>query len=214
MDTMVRSETARALPPAYRWTLIGFLVLFAATWLRPVYPAEQALHHSLTVAGVAALLIVQRYRPLPYASFLLIMIFLTLHTVAARWIYSFVPYDDWTDALFGFRLNDALGWHRNNFDRLVHLAYGMCLGPVIFWASPKRRWAALVAVEAVLSTSALYELFEWAIAMTLGAGSAEAYNGQQGDMWDAHKDMAVATVGAVAAVAIAAARARRRSPDR
>jgi putative membrane protein len=187
------------LPVAHRWTLGAFLLIVAATWWRPAHPVEQALHHSLTVLGLVALMLVQRRRPLPYASFLLILIFLTSHSIAARWIYSFVPYDDWTQALFGFRLNESLGWERNTFDRLVHLAYGLCFGPVLFrfFRNPMR------AVEVVLSTSALYELFEWAIAMTLAPGAAEAYNGQQGDMWDAHKDMAIATAGAILAVTFA-----------
>lgn len=166
------------------------------------------MHHSLTVLGLAALLLVQRRRPLPYASFLLILIFLVLHSVAARWMYSFVPYDDWTRHLIGARLSDLFGWHRNNFDRLVHLSYGLCFGPVLFHqlraAGRGVRRAALVAVDLVLSTSAVYELFEWVVAMTLAPGAAEAYNGEQGDMWDAHKDMALATGGAVVAVAVAA----------
>ncbi|GAA2648337.1 DUF2238 domain-containing protein [Paractinoplanes durhamensis] len=187
------------------WTLAAFVLLVAITWWRPIYPAEQALHHSLTVVGLVALLLVNRSRPIPYSSFLLILIFLALHSVAARWIYSFVPYDDWTDVLFGFRINEVFGWHRNHFDRLVHLTYGLCFGAVLFRALQGRlgKWAAFAAVDIVLSTSALYELFEWAIAMTLAPGAAEAYNGQQGDMWDAHKDMAIATLGALISVAIA-----------
>ncbi|RSM73642.1 DUF2238 domain-containing protein [Actinoplanes sp. ATCC 53533] len=173
------------------------------------------MHHSLTVLGLAALLLVQRRRPLPYSSFLLIVIFLVLHSVAARWIYSFVPYDDWTRQLFGVRLSDLFGWHRNNFDRLVHLSYGLCFGPVLFHrlrvGGRSIRWAALVAVDLVLSTSAVYELFEWGIAMTLAPGAAEAYNGQQGDMWDAQKDMSLATGGAVLAVTIAALVAYRKT---
>jgi putative membrane protein len=209
------SARVSMFPLAYRWTLGVFLIVLAATWWRPLHPVEQALHHSLTVLGLAALVLVQRRRPLPYASFLLILIFLTLHSVAARWIYSFVPYDDWTDMLFGVRLNELFGWHRNNFDRLVHLAYGLCFGPVLFArfreAGRGIRGAAVAAVEVVLSTSAAYELFEWGIALALAPGAAEAYNGQQGDMWDAQKDMMLATVGAVAAVTIAAVVARRRS---
>ena len=193
-----------SLPVAHRWTLGVFAVIVAATWWRPLHPAEQALHHSLTALGLVALALVQRRRPLPYASFLLILIFLVLHSVAARWIYSFVPYDDWTDALFGFRVNDLFGWQRNNFDRLVHLTYGLCFGPVLFTrlreAGRSLRRSALPAVEMVLSTSAVYELFEWAVAMTLAPAAAEAYNGQQGDLWDAHKDMALATGGAAVAV--------------
>ena len=88
-----------SLPVRHRWTLGLFLLVVLATWWRPLHPAEQALHHSLTVVALVALLLVQRRRPLPYASWLSILIFLTLHSVAARWIYSFVPYDDWTQAL-------------------------------------------------------------------------------------------------------------------
>jgi len=205
-----------SLTPAYRWTLGVFLVVVAATWWRPPHPAEQAMHHSLTVLGLAALILVQRRRPLPYSSFLLIMIFLVLHSVAARWIYSFVPYDEWTQQLFGVRLSDLFGWRRNNFDRLVHLSYGLCFGPVLFHrlraaGGRSLRWAAVVAVDLVLSTSALYELFEWAIAMTLAPGAAEAYNGQQGDIWDAQKDMSLATGGAVLAVTVAALVAYRKT---
>ncbi|MFC4071635.1 DUF2238 domain-containing protein [Actinoplanes subglobosus] len=173
----------------------------AATWWRPPHPAEQAMHHSLTVLGLVTLLLVHRRWRVPYPSMILILIFLALHSVAARWMYSYVPYDDWTQALFGVRLSEFAGWERNNFDRLVHLTYGMCFGPVFFMAL-RGRWAALIAVEVVLSTSALYELFEWGIAMTLAPADAEAYNGQQGDMWDAHKDMALATVGAATGVAV------------
>ena len=126
-----------------------------------------------------------------------------LHTIAARWIYSFVPYDDWTDALFGVRLSEAFSWDRNHFDRLVHFAYGVCLTAIL-----RQKWWR--SLEIVLATSAAYELLEWAIAMTLGAEMAEAYNGQQGDMWDAHADMALAALGAL--ITSLASSARRRSP--
>ncbi|WP_232344822.1 DUF2238 domain-containing protein [Actinoplanes awajinensis] len=203
------------LPLAHRWTLGVFLLVVTATWWHPPHPAEQAMHHSLTVVGLVALLLVQRRQPLPYPSFLLILIFLLVHSVAARWMYSFVPYDDWTEQLFGVRLNEVFGWRRNNFDRLVHLSYGLCFGPVLFarfrGAGRGVRWSAVAAVEVVLSTSALYELLEWAIAMTLSPGTAEAYNGQQGDVWDAQKDMAIATAGALVAVAVASLRLLRRT---
>jgi putative membrane protein len=203
----------------YRVAMAIFLVIVAATWWRPPHPAEQAMHHSLTLVGLVALILVQRARPLPYGSFLLILIFLTLHSIAARWIYSFVPYDEWTSALFGVRLSDVFGWQRNNFDRLVHFSYGICFGAVIFRALREwRGWpslrAGIAAVDIVLSTSALYELFEWGVAMTLAPGEAEAYNGQQGDMWDAQKDMAIATSGAVLGVLVAASVLRlRRGPS-
>lgn len=54
----------------------------------------------------------------------------------------------------------------------------------------------------MLATSALYELFEWGVAVVMAPDAAEVYNGQQGDMWDPHKDMALATLGALVAVVI------------
>ena len=35
--------------------------------------------------------------------------------------------------------------------------------------------------------------------MGMSPEAAESYNGQQGDLWDAHKDMFVATIGAIIA---------------
>jgi putative membrane protein len=171
------------------------------------------------VLAVAAVIWVHRRWPVPLSSFVLILVFLTAHTVAARWIYSYVPYDEWSRALFGRGVNEMLGWHRNNFDRLVHLAYGMCLAPVLMRLFLDRRgwrpgWAALAAVDVVVSTGALYELFEWGVAVTLAPDLAEAYNGQQGDLFDAQKDMFVAAIGALLAVATAGAVARSRRPGK
>ena len=185
---------------------VTFAAIVAATWWHPIYPTEQALHHSLTLVAVVALLWLQRRGDLPVSSLVLLLVFLTLHTVAARWIYSYVPYDDWLRALTGHRLTVEGG--RNDFDRLVHLAYGLCLAPVLLAYFADRRgwrtgWAALAAVDIVVSTGALYELFEWGIAVVLAPDYAEAYNGQQGDIFDPQKDMAIAALGALVGVALA-----------
>ena len=50
----------------------------------------------------------------------------------------------------------------------------------------------------------LFELFEWAAAETFGGELGIAYLGTQGDVWDAHKDMALASLGAFAALSITA----------
>ena len=193
-----------------------FAALFLATWWHPIHPAQQALHHSLTVIGVGVLSWLQRRGTLPVASVGLLLVFFALHTVAARWIYSYVPYDDWLQAAFGFRLSDVFGWRRNHFDRLVHLVYGLVLVPVLMaYFVDRRGWrrslAALAAVDIVISTGALYEIFEWGIAVTQAPDMAEAYNGQQGDMFDGQKDMAIAALGAlISATVVLLRRARRR----
>ena len=47
-----------------------------------------------------------------------------------------------------------------------------------------------------LAVSALYELFEWLMALTTGE-AAEAFLGTQGDVWDTQWDMFLALIGAI-----------------
>jgi putative membrane protein len=188
--------------PPQRWSTIAFLLILALTWVAPKWPMEQALHTSLTLVTLAAL---WRWGPalgLRRRDHALLMVFLALHTIAARWLYSNVPYDHWIVNLTGWSLDAAMGWRRNQFDRLVHLAYGLCLTPAVFsWAygrfTPHARHATVVAIGAIMISGLCYEWFEWLVAVVLSPQDAEAYNGQQGDMWDAHKDMLMATLGAL-----------------
>ncbi len=49
----------------------------------------------------------------------------------------------------------------------------------------------------MLAGSAIYEVFEWLLTLGMAGADADAYNGQQGDIWDAQKDMAMAGAGAI-----------------
>jgi putative membrane protein len=48
-------------------------------------------------------------------------------------------------------------------------------------------------------------LFEWAAVLAVGGDLGVAYLGTQGDIWDAHKDMALASLGAAIAMTVTAA---------
>lgn len=179
------------------------LVVFAASWIQPMWPLEQALHSSLTVIGLAALWWVNRQGWLGNGAFAAICAFIALHCVAARWLYSNVPYDAWLQSLCGWSPNAAFGWQRNHFDRLIHFLYGVCFTPALVQLA-RHAWPALrigpafvLAVMAVMCSSLAYEWLEWAIALALSPDAAEAYNGQQGDPWDAHADMLLATLGSL-----------------
>lgn len=52
-----------------------------------------------------------------------------------------------------------------------------------------------MGVASVLAVGALYEILEWQIAIVFSPAQAEAYNGQQGDVWDPQKDLALAWFG-------------------
>src|ERR1043165_10234984 len=66
-------------------------------------------------------------------------------------------------------------------------------------------WGYFLPLDLTMSTSMLYELIEWAAAEYFGGDLGMAYLGTQGDVWDAHKDMAMASLGALIAMCITAA---------
>ncbi|HET8731157.1 MAG TPA: DUF2238 domain-containing protein [Moraxellaceae bacterium] len=55
-----------------------------------------------------------------------------------------------------------------------------------------------------MATSLVYELIEWAAAEVFGGELGAAYLGTQGDVWDAQKDMFLATLGGTVALVLLA----------
>jgi putative membrane protein len=188
--------------------------VFAIVWLglaiEPRHRADWALENALTVLAVTLLALTRRRLPLSPLSYTLIFLFLTFHVVGAHYTYSEVPYDAWFAALTGESLNRALGWQRNNFDRIAHLFYGLLLTqPVreVFVRATGLRgfWGYFLPMDLTMSSSATYELIEWGAAMVFGGDLGIAYVGAQGDPWDAQKDMSLAALGALLSTATAAA---------
>ncbi len=182
-------------------TLAVVAFLLVLSLIHAPYPEQMYLQHIPTVLALIAWPLLSRRFPLTNPAFLCITAFLVLHTVAARYIYSYVPYDIWSQKLFGFSITERFGFYRNHFDRVVHFSFGaLFVRPVweIFYRYLKvpRRFAYYAAFEFVLAFSMVYELFEWGLSLLLAGQDADAYNGQQGDMWDAQKDMALALLGA------------------
>jgi putative membrane protein len=63
--------------------------------------------------------------------------------------------------------------------------------------SPRGPWRWLMPLFFLMSHSVIYEMIEWLAAVLFGGDLGVAYLGTQGDEWDAQKDMAFATAGAV-----------------
>lgn len=181
------------LPKAQGWMLAAVALGIPLSAWGALYPGNTWLQ-----VGPVAIALPFAWRtlgrfPISNASAACITAFVLLHLFAARWSYSFVPYDAWLPALAS---------ERNHFDRLVHFAFGaLAMAPMVeagvrYWGlSP--RMALLFAVLFVLAVGGLYEIFEWSLTLALAPEDAGAYNGEQGDMFDAQKDMALAGLGAV-----------------
>ena len=142
-------------------------------------------------------------------SYTLIFVFLCLHEVGAHYTYAEVPYDNWFRAWTGRTFNELVGWERNNFDRVVHFCYGLLLAyPIrevfIRVVDVRGFWGYFLPLDLTMSTSMVFELFEWGAASLFGGDLGMAYLGTQGDIWDAHKDMALASAGAGVAMSATA----------
>lgn len=193
--------------------LLVLTALFVAWWaFLAVAPWDRKawLVQNIGVGIVVVALAVSRRRmTFSRVSYTLIFVYLCLLEVGAHYTYSRTPYDEWFVSLTGQTLNSLVGWERNNFDRIVHFAYGFLL------AYPARElflrvvdvrgfWGYFLPLDVVMSTSMIFELIEW-ITTAMFAGGDPNYIGMQGDVWDSHKDMALATLGALIALAVVAA---------
>ncbi len=194
---------------SHRSFVLTLSVAFACWWIGfafgPYDRSAWLLENALSLIAVAVLAATYRRFPLSRISYLLIFLFLGLHTLGAHYTYSKVPYDAWWQSLFGATLNEQLGWERNHFDRFIHFAYGALLVyPVreVFLriAGVRGFWGYFLPLDLTMSTSMLYELIEWAAALLFGGDLGAAYLGTQGDEWDAHQDMALASLGGMISV--------------
>ncbi len=157
------------------------------TWWLEIFPI---------LLVVPLLLATARRFPLTPLLYRLILIHALILMVGGHWSYARVP--------AGFWVQDLLGWQRNPYDRLGHLAQGFI--PAIAARElfrrriplPAGRWLAFLVVATCLAISACYELVEWWAALALGQG-ADEFLGTQGDPWDTQWDMFLALVGAILA---------------
>lgn len=172
------------------------------TCVSPIYPHEQLLQHIGTALLFIPLITDVFKKAMPMSAFAGLACFTILHVIGARYIYSYVPYKELAVSL---RLVDTSFFQdsRNHYDRLVHFSFGVLLFPYLVyvckkWFKLQQLIAVFMAWLMIQTGSMIYELFEWLLTIVMSADAADCYNGQQGDMWDAQKDMALALLGSTA----------------
>ena len=185
-----------------RWLqvmLLLFLSLWGVTWMHTTDVANWILENALVFVFLGYLIFTLKKHQFSDLSYLLIFIYLCLHIYGAMYTYAENP--------FGYWLMETYDLPRNHYDRIVHFSFGFLL------AYPMRelfiihlkfaKWVGwALPIEITLSISALYELVEWAVADVFFKEQGMAYLGTQGDIWDAQKDIFLATLGALLATTI------------
>ncbi|MCE0801112.1 DUF2238 domain-containing protein [Buttiauxella sp. S04-F03] len=160
------------------------------TWLMEVTPV---------IIVVPLLLATHTRYPLTPLLYTLIFFHAIILMVGGLYTYAKVP--------IGFDVQEWFGLSRNPYDKLGHFFQGLV--PALAareilvrggYVRGRKMIAFLVCCVA-LAISAVYELIEWAAAMSLGQG-ADEFLGTQGDVWDTQSDMFCALLGALFTVLI------------
>ena len=188
--------------------LLGLFVIF---WIiMAIEPADRvnwALEHALVIVFIPALILTYKKFRFSNTSYTLMFLFMVLHITGAHYNYAEAPLGFWIQTWFGFT--------RNNFDRVIHFAYGLLMAyPIrdifIHITSSKNSWTYYIPFEVTLAFSAIFEIVEWIIVMMTDPNAGATYIGMQGDIWDAQKDMALAGLGAAIAMGVTYFRNRKK----
>jgi putative membrane protein len=209
---MTTASNAKAVPFRYNrllHVLCGvFLVVFALSAYRPVMAEDWWLENGLVFLFVGALIATYKRAPLSDLSYVLICLYLSLHEWGAHHMYANVPAGEWIKQNFHTL--------RNDYDRVVHFAFGALLGYPHREILMRRLrlssgWASWLTVWLILGYGAMYEEIEAIAAVTLSPDAGDAFLGLQGDPWDTHKDMFMGFLGAAIVMGLTVALVRRRT---
>lgn len=183
-----------------------YAVVWTLTSIAPVNRQDWWLENILVLLTVPLLVGTFRRFRFSNASYGLLAIYFILHAFGAHYTYSEMPLGNW--------LRDGVHLERNHYDRVVHFLFGLLISQPLWEvltrvAGLRPGWGRVGTVHVIMAWSALYEMIEAAVAHLVSPELGAAYNGTQGDIWDAQKDAALAMIGAMAAMTFTALWSRR-----
>lgn len=179
-----------------QWLLIIYAVLFTVLAFnpvdRPTWIAENAT--VWIVVGIIILLYFYKIR-FSNTAYMLMFVFIYLHTIGGHWTFALVPFD---------YITNFFDFERNHFDRVAHFSvgfYAFAIAELLYTKKLITNKFLLFTypVFAIATIAVGYELIEWMYSMDVSPDAALAYLGSQGDIWDAQKDMLADTLGAITA---------------
>ncbi|HCE2339464.1 TPA: DUF2238 domain-containing protein [Vibrio parahaemolyticus] len=192
-------------------TLLGLTIFYAIVFLfSALEPSSRAVWFAEIIPAIGILIAIWttsiRYQ-FSNTAYLLMFIWLCLHTIGAKYTFAEVPFD-W--------FNNLIGSERNNFDRVAHFAIGLYAYPIAEYLIRNKKFnptfSCWFALFAIMSLAAGYEIIEWWYAELAGGDEGIAFLGSQGDIWDAQKDMLCDTTGAILSLFLMSAQRRFAKP--
>ncbi len=175
------------------------LIYWIYGWFNCIDLQDWIIENLLVVICLAILVVSRKWHRLSDLSYLCIFLFIMLHLYGAFYAYT-------QNALGGWLQNRFNLW-RNPYDRIVHFSFGLLMAYPFreilinrFKVSARASW--LLPVEVAFTLGTIFELIEWGVSVVTTKETGETYVATQGDVWDAHKDIALAASGAAVCMLI------------
>ncbi len=177
--------------------LLGVLLCICALtlWDPPAGRTSWWLEVGPGLLEVAILIATFRRLPLSHFVYACVFAHVLVLIYGGYYTYALTPLGNWA--------KEALGWSRNHYDRVGHVALGVfpsfLAREVLLRTSPLRRgkWLFFISVSIVFAVAAFWELCEWWVTLLVAGDVGQAFLGSQGDIWDAQWDMLLALLGSM-----------------
>ena len=188
---------AGRLPFSANGFLITLVISFVALWffmyINCIDVTDWFIENMLVFIFSAWCILSYRRFIFSDLSYFFFFLFLLLHIFGAMYAYTQNPVGEYFQEKYNL-------W-RNPYDRVVHFGFGFLLAYplheyLLNRLNVKGRWQYILPVEITLSLACIFELIEWTVAELTTKETGETYVATQGDVWDAHKDIALAVAGA------------------
>lgn len=191
------------------WLLACLLACYwVYGWYNCIDRKDWIIENLLVVICLSILVLSRKWHRFSDLSYLCIFLFVMLHLYGAFYAY--------TQNAFGSWLQDKFHLWRNPYDRIVHFSFGFFMAYPFrellinkFRVSSRASW--LLPIEIAFSFGTIFELIEWGVSLVTTKETGETYVATQGDVWDAHKDIALAAAGAAVTMLITYCVHRRKS---
>src|SRR5262245_56902209 len=140
---MTTATTAKQVPFRHNRFLHICCLVFCAIWIssaiHPVMPEDWWVENALVFVFVGLLIATYRRLAFSQLSYLLVLIYLSMHEWGAHYRYAIDPIGEWVRQLFHTV--------RNDFDSVTHFSYGLLMSyplrEVLLRKAGMRRWWAL-----------------------------------------------------------------------
>lgn len=179
--------------------LILAIIFIAMSLWAGISPNDRAVWYAETTPlFIVFLALVFTYKKFKFSNtaYILMSVWLLLHTIGAKYTFAAVPFE-WGNEF----LTPIFGDGRNHFDRLAHFSIGFYAFAMSEWLLRKHKCifgtALWFGLFFMMSVAGAYEIIEWLYAVIKGGNAGIEFLGSQGDIWDAQKDMLCDTLGAI-----------------